>query len=422
MQKIVNFFQGTVRLELTGAFPERFLNICAAENLPFWQVEQPDEHTLRLTLAGQNRRRATEAAQRSLCQVRELGREGFPSFVGRFRKRYALLIGLSLSIAAALILSQFILVVDVTGNQTVTRSEICAVLNRLGFGVGSYGPAVNERELVNRALLELEDVGFLSINIKGVRAEVVVRESPKKPKIEDLTVPADVVAERDGVVLEIGAKRGKKMVKEGDAVLKGEVLISGLVTHKSGESEEILSSEQVRAAGEVWAITERTLRRSIPLNTTGKGEPESSQERYALRVLGRRINFYRKSSISLDNYDKINAEYPLTLPGGLKLPLSWLKTTYTSHQITQSTFSRERAEAYLKQRLEADIQRTVGDGEVLSKEWKAKERDGVLTVTLQASCNEQIGQTVELERESKTGQAKEDAQDTGDELRDRTEH
>ena len=80
MQKIVNFLRGTVRLELTGAFPERFLNICAAENLPFWQVEQPDEHTLRITLAGQDRRRAIEAAKRSLCQVTELGREGFPAF------------------------------------------------------------------------------------------------------------------------------------------------------------------------------------------------------------------------------------------------------------------------------------------------------------------------------------------------------
>ena len=362
MQKIVNFLRGTVRLELTGAFPERFLNICAAENLPFWQVEQPDEHTLRITLAGQDRRRAVEAAKRSLCQVTELGREGFPAFVGRFRKRYALLIGLSLSIAAALVLSQFILVIHVTGNQSVSTSEICATLSRLGFGIGSYGPAVNERELVNRALLELEDVGFLSINIKGVRAEVVVRESPKKPKIEDLTIPADVV-------------------------------------------------------------TERTLRRSIPLTTTGKGDVEAMQHRYALRVLGRRINFYRKSSISLDNYDKINAEYPLTLPGGLKLPLSWLKTTYTSRQVTQSTFSKERAQAYLKQRLEADIQKVVGEGEVLSKEWKASERDGVLTVTLQASCNEEIGKTVELERESETGQAQEEnAQDTGDESRDRTEH
>lgn len=415
MQKIVNFFQGTVRLELTGAFPERFLNICAAENLPFWQVEQPDAHTLRLTLASQNRRRAEEAAKRSLCQVRALGRQGFPAFVRRFRKRYALLIGLSLSIAAALILSQFILVVQVTGNQTVSSAEICSVLDRLGFGVGSYGPAVNERELVNRALLELEDVGFLSINIKGVRAEVVVRESPKKPEIVDQTIPADVVAERDGVVLEIGAKQGRKMVKEGDAVLKGEVLISGLVTHKSGDSEEILSQEQVRADGEVWAITERTLRRSIPLRTTGKGETEQVKKQYALRVLGRRINFYRNSSISMDNYDKINQEYTLTLPGGLKLPLSWLKTEYASYSPTEQVLSQEKAEAYLKKRLEAQIKDLVGEGEILTKRWETETQDGALTVTLQASCNEQIGKVIPWETGGEAGRDSANTQDTGDE-------
>ncbi|MEI3112131.1 MAG: hypothetical protein V8S71_10100 [Oscillospiraceae bacterium] len=49
----------------------------------------------------------------------------------------------------------------------------------------------------------------------------------------------------------------------------------------------------------------------------------------------------------------------------------------------------------------------VGEGEVLSKEWKTSERDSMLTVTLQASCNKEIGKTVELERESETGQAQE---------------
>lgn len=126
----------------------------------------------------------SKAAKRSLCQVTELGREGFPAFVGRFRKRYALLIGLSLSIAAALVLSQFILVIHVTGNQSVSASEICATLSRLGFGIGSYGPAVNERELVNRALLELEDVGFLSLNTRASARKWWCGSRPRSRKLK----------------------------------------------------------------------------------------------------------------------------------------------------------------------------------------------------------------------------------------------
>lgn len=193
-----------------------------------------------------------------------------PAFLTRFRKRYALLAGLALSILAACILSNFILVIDVTGNERVSRAEILSALNQLGFGVGSYGPAVDERDLVNRALLELEDVGFLTINIKGIRAEVVVREAPVKPEIVDKNKRADVVAVRDGVILEVGAKAGKEMVKEGDAVLKGEVLISGLVTYENGTGESF-SSRQLRAEGRGLGHY-GTYRMPIPaLENTGEG-------------------------------------------------------------------------------------------------------------------------------------------------------
>ena len=39
----------------------------------------------------------------------------------------------------------------------------------------------------------------------------------------------------------------------------------------------------------------------------------------------------------------------------------------------------------------------MAEGEVLSKSWETGEKDGILTVTMKASCNEQIGRTVELE-------------------------
>lgn len=396
MQKVINYLRGSVRLELTGAFPERFLNICAAENVSFWRVEQSDAHTLRVTLSTLDRSRAEQLASRSMCELREVGRRGMPAFLSRFRKRYTLLAGLILSILAVCILSRFILVINVTGNQTVSRSEIVSELNRLGFGIGSYGPGVDERDLVNRALIDLKDIGFLSINIKGIRAEVLVREAPKKPEIVDKTKPADVVAIRDGVVLQVGAKAGQEAVKEGDAVLKGEVLISGLVNYKRGGEGGVFSSSQVRAEGDVWAITERTMRRSIPLTTVGKGAYQDKKTWYALRLLDHRIKFYGNSSISYENYDKIIHEYTLTLPGGLKLPISWIKTVASAYTPTSVTLTKESAEAYLKDQLKCALEKAVADGEVLSKSWKTGEKDGVLTVTLKASCNEQIGRTVEL--------------------------
>ena len=223
-----------------------------------------------------------------------------------------------------------------------------------------------------------------------------MREAPEKPEIVDKNKPADVVAVRDGVVLEVGARAGKEMVKEGDAVLKGEVLISGLVPYEDGTGA-VFASRQYRAEGEIWAITERTVRRSIPLKTGGKGARQKAQTRYALRVLNHRIKFYRNSSISCDNYDKISREYKLTLPGGLELPVSWIRTVISAYEPTEVTLTRESAERYLKDRLEGELKEAVAEGEVLSKSWETGAKDGILTVTMKASCNEQIGRTVELE-------------------------
>ena len=396
MKQIINGIRGTVRLELTGAFPERFLNLCAVENLPFWDAEQTDAHTLRVTLALPDRRRAEGLAERGMCRTREVARKGLPAFLSRFRRRHALLAGLALSLAALCVLSNFILVVDITGGSQASRRALRTELRRLGFGVGSYAPAVNERELVNRAMLDLEDIGFLTINIKGIRAEVVVRDAPKKPEIIDPNRPADVVARRDGLILSVGARAGEKQVQPGDAVLKGEVLISGLVTSKRDETGEVFSSRQVRAAGEVWALTERTLREAIPLDAAGKGTRTGTQTRYALRLLDRRINFYGNGSISGDTYDKISREYKLTLPGGRTLPAAWIKTTVTGYAPDRVRLTRKSAQAYLKQRLAGRLKAQLADGTALSRSWKTTERDGVLTVTLRAECREQIGRTLEL--------------------------
>ena len=39
LKRMVNALRGSVRLEVSGAFPERFLNLCAQRGIVFWNVE-----------------------------------------------------------------------------------------------------------------------------------------------------------------------------------------------------------------------------------------------------------------------------------------------------------------------------------------------------------------------------------------------
>ena len=48
MGRTVNYLKGSVLLEVEGKFPERFVNICADNNVEFWNLERIEEDKLRV--------------------------------------------------------------------------------------------------------------------------------------------------------------------------------------------------------------------------------------------------------------------------------------------------------------------------------------------------------------------------------------
>ena len=79
------------------------------------------------------------------------------------------------------------------------------------------------------------------------------------------------------------------------------------------------------------------------------------------------------------------------------MPVAWVKLEYQDREAKRVNLKRKGAERYLKDRLEKRLQRELDGGTVLSRDWTATERDGVLIVSLKADCNEQIGRTLELD-------------------------
>ena len=46
-RKVLNYLRGQVTVEVESAAPERVLNLCAAHNIPFWELEWLSEIRLR---------------------------------------------------------------------------------------------------------------------------------------------------------------------------------------------------------------------------------------------------------------------------------------------------------------------------------------------------------------------------------------
>lgn len=392
MQRAVNYMRGSTQLEVEGPYPERFFNICSATGVRFWGVEVVDETTVRVVVARSQARRAAALGPRCLCQVRTLREEGAPSLALHLRDRYGLLLGMALSLIAVLVLSRFILVIDIVGNAAVPDSVILSELSDIGLSVGSYGPGVDARAVSNRALMDLEELGFLSVNIRGIVAEVVVREADPAPEVEPIGVAVDLVAQKSGTILDVDGLAGEPVVEPGQEVSAGDVLISGTVNlFRKDVPEELLAAYPTLAKGRVWAEVEEAFSASAPLSTWTKAYTGETATRYQVILFGKAFKISSKTFQPFPYYDKIELSQALTLRGGLVLPLAVERQVCAEYQPQALALDRDEVEARLREVLSRRLESALGEGGgILDAAWSVTEEDGVLTVTVTARCREQI--------------------------------
>lgn len=402
MKKLINLLRGYVELHVTGAFPERLLNLCAQNRLQFWRLEWLDETSFTFRIHLQDRKRLDELAQRSMCEAKEKSRRGAAVVAeGILARRWGFVAGLALCFVAVSFLSKFLLVIEVTGNETVPTAVILSQLQRVGVRPGVYGPSIPEKEAANEALLGLPELSYLAINIYGTRAEVVVHEAEKKPELLDESVPTDVVARADGIIEDISAESGHALFQDGDVVAKGEVLITGDLDLKEPEYGTVdLGHLIVHASGSVTARTWRVLEETVPLAAWGKAYTGEERTSRGIKILWLELDFLQNSSISGGRYDKITETRQLSFFDH-PLPV-WLTTvTLRPYELEERPLDQEEAALRLEQVLSTRLedQMEASHGEVLRTDFVTKEEGGRLTVTLLAECREEIGRTVKRDGE-----------------------
>lgn len=86
---------------------------------------------------------------------------------------------------------------------------------------------LNTKETINKIRLERNDLAWIGIEIQGTNAIVKIVEADMKPEIIQEDEYCNIVATKDAMIVKVNAQNGVPVVKEGDVVTKGTVLIEG---------------------------------------------------------------------------------------------------------------------------------------------------------------------------------------------------
>lgn len=393
LKEMMNLLKGEVTARVESGFPERVLNLCGEYGLTFWDLRWENAAAFTFTLTRRDWKRLRRLTAKLDCELTPLGWRGTPFFLGRMRYRYGLWVTLGLCSLLLLWGSFFIWDIEIEGNETVPDREILRALEKCDVAFGTFGYDVNSFQLRNDLLLELPELSYIAINVRGSRAYVQVRERVDAQEIIDKRQPGNTVATKDALVTAIEPWNGEKVVLPGTMVREGQLLISGVVDSGYG------GSRQVAGMGKVYGRTWYTLRCRVPLTVEEKVYTGEKTVRRAVLLGKNRVNLYIGSSISGDTCDKIIDWNQWELPGGLVLPVTVVTETLEEYTLTETRRSQEEAQALGTLTLDRQLEALLGDGELLSRQINSQVEGDTLLVTLTAECEEQIGKFVEIPKE-----------------------
>ena len=389
LKHLVNLINGEVTGRVESGFPERVLNLCAEYGIAFWDLSWESPVAFTFTMTRRDWKRLRRLSKRIDCDMTAVGWRGTVFFLSRIRTRYALWITLGACAAALFIGSFYIWDFKIEGNETISQQEILRALDKCGVGFGTFGLSVDSSGLRDYMLLEIPELSYIAVNVKGCRAYVQVRERTPEPEIISNRDLGNTVAAKDALITAIQPWDGEKMVLPGTMVAQGQLLISGVVQNN------VSGVRYLRGMGKVYGRTWYRLECRVPLTVREKIYTGEQKTRRALLIGKKRWNLYFGSSILGDTCDKIINWNKWELPGGVALPVTVVTETTLPYELVDRQRGQEEAQALAEAALDARLAEYLDEGEVLSREVACAVEDGNLVVTLSAECEEQVGRFVD---------------------------
>lgn len=374
----------TASMELTSADPNGALDEMIQRGLSLYSVYSTNELVTVFTV-----KRSEIPVLQSIIdsrgdQVRLVRESGSKIFLTRMSRRPVLLLGLVLILFLTVYLPSRLLLFRVEGNDALSASQILEEVYGQGIGFWSRRKDVRSEDIKNELISRIPQIAWAGINTKGCVATVSIRERDLD-EIRDSTAPGSIYASRDGIISTVTASKGTALCAPGDAVLKGQLLISGFT-----DCGNIVLSEA--AEGEVYAYTSRTCRAILPAYRDIQRPSGRIRNRFSLVIGKKRINFWKGSGISPIGCDRMYQEYWLKLPGGGVLPVCFIRETIIYQELEASRSGYDGTD--LSDASEMYVHQQIPGGKILHREISFTETEDLLIQDGKFGCLEMIGKKI----------------------------
>jgi similar to stage IV sporulation protein len=400
MLDILKYIRGYLRIRVSGFSPERFMNLCSNKDILLWDIEKKSDGYV-MCISLQSFYRLKPIVKKTGTRVVILERCGLPFFVPVLRKRRVFLMGLLLAAAFWYASTWFVWDIEINGNYRITTDQLESFLKQQNVREGMRREALDIGSLEKEIRRQFSLVTWTSAKLDGTKLIISIKENDA-PILEsgeetEETTGTDLVAEYDGTIVSMVVRKGVPLVRIGDTVEKGTVLVDGKVPVYN---EDTTLREYLFTDADADIVLEHTTnyQETLPFGYVDREYTGREKRQLFLRV---GENFEGKISIEKPFllYDTVMRQGRPVLFQKLDIPVFGGSYTYREYYNVEHEYTLEEAETLLKEKLIVFIQSLDEKGvQIIEKNVRIDTSDSGWTLYGEFLVQEAAGQRAATDR------------------------
>lgn len=358
----LNKLSNKVVIQCYGENLGRFLSLCAHNGVDLYDLQMIEEDYIIGTIESSAIWTIHPFLHKTKTRLRILTKSGPRVWINRYRKRIVFPIAFLFILFLFGYVSGFIWKIDVQGNSYLSKETIISYLDEKKVRIGCKKSRIDCQSLELSLRKEMEDVIWASVSIKGTNLIIDIEErrsnsmpTSTEAKPFEVSVGYDLVASEDAVITSIITRSGYPMVKKGDRVKKGDILVSGK-QEVFDDQNEVKQIYYVEADADIIAKVSRNYRDKIPKTAKEKVLTEKNVSSIALSVHDKQLEI----PLSLKQYeesDLLKIQNQICLGADFYLPIIFTKSVsyevnWKEHQIDKEealSIAQENYKLYQKE-------------------------------------------------------------------------
>lgn len=353
---VLNYILGYVSISVEGYFIERFINICISKKILIWNLKRRKSSFLYANIGMKDFKNMKEIAKITKCRIKIEKKKGLPFLLHRYKKRKLFVFLLIILMATIFTISNFVWNIEITGNEKISAQELMSQMQENGLKIGMLKQKVDTKNIINNMRLHRDDIAWIGIKLQGTNAKVEIVEADEKPEIIDENEYCDLVTKKDGVITKINVQNGTALVKVGDVVKSGEVIVGGWLEGK------YTGTRYVHAKAEIEAKVWYSKKEKISLNQEIQEPTGRLENHYGIVVNNFKINL-SKGVPKFEKYDTISENKKLKIFSNFYFPIELAKTVYQELETKQISYTKEQAKEILINKLEEELRSEIPNPE-----------------------------------------------------------